>query len=98
MTPNTTGGDRPQSSITDEQIEAAAWQPITTAPVGPTIILANEPTGVVAVGYGEWINNVKVSGLRRWIALDPHGVGRFKATHWRPLPSFPSLSKGEGGQ
>lgn len=61
------------------------WKPIHTAPVGDTILLANEPTGVVVVGYGEWFS----APMPRWIALDPTGVGRFKATHWMPLPEGP---------
>jgi hypothetical protein len=61
------------------------WEPINTAPVGPTIMLANAKTGVVAVGYGEWFK----APMPRWIALEPEGVGRFKATHWAAMPEAP---------
>lgn len=64
------------------------WQPIKTAPIGPTIMLANETTGYVCTGYGEWMKLPKIT-LPRFISCDPEGMGRFKATHWMPLPEPP---------
>ena len=60
-----------------------AWNEIKTAPIGPTIILKNEATGIVEPGYGEWVKGV---GVPIFVTLNPTGVGRFKATHWQPMP------------
>lgn len=62
------------------------WNDIRTAPVGPTILLANGPEGYVTVGYGEWFN----APFPRWIACDPNGTGRFKPTHWAEMPTPPT--------
>jgi len=59
------------------------WAPIRTAPVGPTILLAHEPTQTVVSGYGEFVH-----GRPIWTAVDPTGFGRFAATHWAPMPKF----------
>lgn len=66
------------------------WQPIRTVEIGKTILLANKEVGYVCVGYGEWmsLNEGKLS-LPRFISLDPEGMGRFKPTHWMPLPEPP---------
>jgi hypothetical protein len=61
------------------------WQPIRTDPIGPSIILANEKTGTVCAGYGEWMDGVPVP---RFVGMDDTGFGRFKATHWTPFPIF----------
>lgn len=68
------------------------WQPIRTAPIGPTIILLHEPTGTVEAGYGEFSKN---SPVPHFMACDPVGFGRFKATHWMPLPR--PLARGAAG-
>jgi hypothetical protein len=61
------------------------WQPIKTAPVGPAILLANDKTGVVCAGYGEWMDGVP---RPRFVGVDDSGFGRFNATHWMPFPQF----------
>lgn len=64
---------------------AVEWKDIRTAPVGPTILLANNVTGDVFTGYGEF------SGTRPmpiWNAVDPNGFGRCKPTHWAEMPSI----------
>lgn len=64
------------------------WDDIRTAPIGPTILLANSNTGHVVAGYGEWLD-LKHVNLPRFISCDPEGFGRFKATHWMPMPDAP---------
>jgi len=70
------------------------WSSISTAPIGPTILLANNKAGVVCAGYGEWMDLGKIN-LPRFISCDPEGFGRFKATHWMPLPPAPELREGK---
>jgi hypothetical protein len=67
------------------QAQAADWQPIKSAPIGPAIILANEKTGVVCAGYGEWVDGVSIP---LFAGVDDTGFGRFKATNWTPFPKF----------
>ena len=62
------------------------WQPIRTAPIGPTILLANARAGIVVAGYGEWFS----APIPRFIAVEPTGFGRFKPTHWAPMPAPPA--------
>lgn len=61
------------------------WLPISTAPVGPTVLLANDKAKEVTIGYGEWFS----APMPRWISVNPEGFGRWKATHWAPLPEPP---------
>jgi hypothetical protein len=64
------------------------WQPIKTAPVGPLVLLANAETQTVEPGYGEWF----AAPMPRWVTVSPEGIGRFKATHWMPLPPPPEVT------
>lgn len=60
------------------------WLPIGEAPVGPTVMLSHADEKVVTIGYGEWPD--RFGAPPRWIAMDPAGFGRFKPTHFAPLP------------
>lgn len=68
------------------------WQPIETAPVGDVILLCNAKHKYVCTGYGEWMALPQIN-LPRWISCDPNGVGRFKPTHWMPLPQPPEVAE-----
>lgn len=59
------------------------WQDIKTSPIGETILLCNADAGVTTVGYGEWHDKIP---FPIFTACDPAGFGRFKPTHWAPMP------------
>lgn len=65
----------------------ANWQPLKTAPVGPTVLVANAETGHVWPAYGYWRGRIP---FPFWCSLDPEGMGVCKPTHWMPLPEAPA--------
>ena len=65
------------------------WDKIRTAPLKTIIVLANEKTGVVEPGYGDWESSADgKSRSIQWTSTNPLGIGRFRATHWAPMPIF----------
>lgn len=66
------------------------WKPLKELPLdamktGVFLLLAHKPTGIVTTGYYEWLN-----GYGYWYQAGPQGYGRFKPTHWMPLPEPPN--------
>lgn len=59
------------------------WQDIKSAPIGDTILLCNADTQTVVAGFGEWHDKIPFPIFN---SCDPMGFGRFKATHWAPMP------------
>lgn len=52
-------------------------------PIGETILLSNSHAKVSTVGIADWQDGVAVP---IYTACDPKGFGRFKPTHWAPMP------------
>jgi len=80
----------------DRLREAAAWQPIETAPKDGTRVLV----------YPAWLgeNGIPQSGDAHWSSFRRKSGGRWESgafpiqyqpTHWRPLPQPPAQENGD---
>ena len=77
--------------------EMADWQPIVTAPIDGTRILAAEPDGdgwIIAIAVFCKTPHVPIYGFH-FTEGDPEDWDIAHPTHWMALPKAPSLSDQE---